>query len=198
MRIKPVILVGGKGIRFGEDKIFLTLKGISVLNRTYIVLRKIFNEEPLFIGRKALSFPYSTVPDEIEDIGPMGGLFTALKHADTDFIFLTACDMPFINEKILHYMKISLREDTDIYIPCYNDGMIEPLFAFYHKQIFPFVEKQIEKRDYRLRTLLKSTHVQILNEREIESIDPELLTFFNINTRNEFDKAQGLLKGEVR
>jgi len=192
------------------------------LNRTYFVLQKVFDEEPLFIGRKALSFPYNTVPDEIEGIGPMGGLFTALKYVDTDFIFLTACDMPFINEKVLHYMKISLREDTDIYIPHYSDGMIEPLFAFYHKRIFPFVEKQIENRDYRLRALLKNTpdmwispanqdqvsnknrnrrstyRVQILNEREIEFIDPELLTFFNINTRNEFDKAQGLLEHEVR
>ena len=117
---------------------------------------------------------------------------------DTEFIFLIACDMPFINKNLLTYMKNTLAENADIYIPYFNNGMIEPLFAFYNKRLISVIEEQIKKKDYKLRSLLSTVYVQYLEERDTRCIDPNFLTFFNVNTKNDFEMAKKISRNEIR
>ena len=189
-RVKPVILVGGKSSRFGEDKVNLNINGELILEGTYRVLKDVFGVEPLFVGRKALPTYYHVIPDEIVGAGPMGGLYTALNHTTENFVFLSACDMPFINEKVLKYMFDNLQDDSLIYLPRFKNGMIEPIFAFYNKKLLPCVSNKIKEGDFRLRSLLSCGKAQYLKESEIESLDPEFLSFFNINTKDDFDKVK--------
>ncbi|MCD6107403.1 MAG: molybdenum cofactor guanylyltransferase [Caldisericaceae bacterium] len=198
MTIQPVILIGGKGKRLGKDKVFLSFENTLLLERTYRLFKESFKEEPLFIGRGVLPYPYKIIPDSIPGIGPIGGLFTALTYTNKDFIFLAACDMPFINKNLLSYMKNMLNTNVDIYIPYFDNGMIEPLFAFYNRRLISLVKEQIKIEDYKLRSLLNTASVQFLSESEIESIDPDFLTFFNVNTKSDFEKAQELLSDKVR
>ncbi len=187
--IAPVILIGGKGKRLGHDKLFLRVKGEPVIHRTYRVLKDIFHRAPLFVGREALPHPYLSVRDVIKGIGPKGGLLTAFMHTDTDYVFVVACDMPFINKSLLLHMKNSLKEENEIYIPLLKNGYIEPLFAFYKRTLFKKLKEQIENGDYRMRSLLNGANVQFLTEKEIECFDSELTTFFNINTKKDLKKA---------
>lgn len=195
MKIKPVILVGGKSRRFGSDKFFLTINGKLIFERTYRILKDVFQEEPVFIGRQTPIGNYEFLEDLIPNLGPLGGLYTALKVFDVDFVFLTACDMPFINKEVLKYMRESLDYGAKVCVPKLENGYIEPLFAFYSKKLLPKIEKNIDVCDLKLRSLL-DFDVQFFDPNKIRNIDPELLTFLNINTKNDFDKICKILEDE--
>ncbi len=188
--ITPVILIGGKGKRLGHDKLFLRVNGTPVISRTFNVLKDVFHRAPLFVGREGLPYPYLGVRDAIKGIGPKGGLLTAFMHTDTDYVFVVACDMPFISTKLLEFMLETLKEESEIYIPLLKNGYIEPLFAFYKRTLFKKLKEQIETGDYRMRSLLNGANVQFLTEKEIERFDSELTTFFNINTKSDLIRAE--------
>ncbi|MCD6427983.1 MAG: molybdenum cofactor guanylyltransferase [Caldisericaceae bacterium] len=192
----PVILVGGKGERLGKDKVFLSLENKLVIQRTYSILETVFGRAPLFIGREVLPLPYKTIPDVVKGIGPKGGLLTAFLNTDTEFVFVTACDMPFINRDLLTYMHSSLEEKSEIFIPLMKNGFIEPLFAFYKRSLLQELKKEIKYGDYKMRSLLKGKRVRYLTEKEIEQFDRELVTFFNINTKTDLEKALETAKDE--
>ena len=193
--ITPVILVGGKGRRLGKDKVFLSLKNKSIIHRTYRILKTVFGKEPIFVGREVLPFPYMVIPDVVKGVGPKGGLLTAFLNTNTDFVFLTACDMPFINMDLLICMSRTLKKESEIYMPRIKNGYMEPLFAFYRKSLLHDLKKQIEYGEYRMRTLIKGHTVQYMEE-EVENIDRELMTFFNINIKSDLDKALEVMRNE--
>ncbi|MGB9833126.1 MAG: hypothetical protein ACPLPP_06450, partial [Caldisericum exile] len=68
-------------------------------------------------------------------------------------------------------------------------------FAFYSKKLLPKIEKNIDVCDLKLRSLL-DFDVQFFDPNKIRNIDPELLTFLNINTKNDFDKICKILEDE--
>jgi len=190
--VAPVILVGGKGRRLGKDKTRLSVNGELILERTFLILEKIFAVRPLLVGDKQIN-GFNTIKDAVKGAGPLGGLYTAFLNTGEEFVFLTACDMPFINEKLLAYMYENLRKDADIYIPRIG-SYIEPLFAFYSRRLFSKVKQNIETNNFPLRLLLKGTKVQYLKENEIIRFDRELITFFNVNTKEDEAQLHFLLK----
>lgn len=187
-KIKPIILVGGKSRRLGQDKLYLEFNGNLVIKRTYFILKEVFDEEPLFVGREALSFTSNVVPDKIPGLGPIGGLFTAFDCVHANFVFLTACDMPLISKSVLRFMLAHLNPRSQIYLPKFKNGMIEPLFAFYSTELKNLVNLEILSGELKLRSLISGSRVQYLNENEIKSVDEELLSFLNINTKDDLDR----------
>jgi molybdopterin-guanine dinucleotide biosynthesis protein A len=184
--VKPVILIGGKGRRLGKDKLKLKVGDEFILRHTFMLLQKIFDETPMLVGgvnsQKIGGLP--VIKDAVNGVGPMGGLYTALLHTDKRFVFLTACDMPFIDERLLNYMYGELDISVDIYIPRFKN-YIEPLFAFYNRNLLNAVKSHIDEGKLPLRSLLENARVQYLSEEEIIKFDRELMTFFNVNTKED-------------
>lgn len=198
IRVRPVILVGGKSRRFGSDKFFLSIKGNRIFERTYRILKDTFLVEPVFIGRQAPLPNYQFISDLIPGLGPIGGLYTAFKVFEEDFVFLVACDMPLIKKAVLEYMFESLNPEKLIYIPKLCNDFIEPLFAFYNRKLLSKVEENIRNGEFRLRSLIEDSYTQYLQCSEIVNLDPELLTFLNINTKSDFDKILEIIEDERR
>ena len=141
--ILPIILVDGKSKRFGRDKVFLSLKDRFVIRHTYLILEMVFKREPLFVGRESIPFPCRTVPDATKNIGPKGGLLTAFLNTNTDFVFLTACDMPFIKKELLAYMRDKLKEECKIYIPSDENRIYRAALCILQKESFAGTEKTV-------------------------------------------------------
>ena len=188
----PVILVGGKGRRLGKEKTKLSINGELILERTFSILERVFAVKPLLIGDKQIN-DFNTINDAVKDAGPLGGLYTAFLNTKEEFVFLTACDMPFINERLLMYMYDNLDKSVDVYIPRIGN-YIEPLFAFYNRRLFAKVKQNIELKKLPLRLLLRNSKVQYLKESEIVRFDRELTTFFNVNTKDDEVKLNFLVK----
>lgn len=195
-----VVLAGGRGKRLGLPKAFLKVNGQRVLDRILDQFTAIFSHSLVITGTYDILIErqdVSTVKDIHPNLGPIGGLITALKHADTEWVFMTGCDYPYLRRQLVELIvrKAIQNPDFDIIIPFLN-GYYQVLHAAYRKSIIPIVEKRIADGRYSIKSMLKFTPVRVLpvHEDEIKEVDPEMSSFININTAEEFKKfgIQGL------
>ncbi|MFH1317730.1 MAG: molybdenum cofactor guanylyltransferase, partial [Candidatus Omnitrophota bacterium] len=99
--ISCAILAGGKNRRMGKNKAFIEVDGISLLKKNIVLLQQIFTEITIVTNspKEYISFKNdaSIITDKIKDIGPLGGIFSALSTTSKESVFFVACDMPFLH-----------------------------------------------------------------------------------------------------
>lgn len=203
--ISAIILAGGKSTRIGSnrDKSKMKLMGISLLDRVIanIIATNYFKENNIIIiGPKN---KYSNYKKVVEDIypqkGPLGGILTGLLASDTFYNLIVGCDMPFIRKELIRLLLQNI-SDHDIIIPGYGKELFEPLCAVYSKKCVDIIEKNIKADKLAVRSIFPYLNVRIVEEQDIKKIDPELISFFNINFKNDFYIAKNLYqkKGKQR
>ena len=97
--VTGVLLAGGKSRRMGQDKRFLSVGPGTLYGRSLAVLRAVFEQVVVVVAQDSPSIE-AEVPvlrDLIPDCGSLGGLYTGLKQAGTEWVFAVACDMPFLD-----------------------------------------------------------------------------------------------------
>ncbi len=184
--IAGIILAGGNSKRFGTDKSELNFNGLSLLQRIISEHKKIL-EEVYVIGKEDNEIDNAIgIRDKISNIGPIGGLFTAMHNIDTNWYLLSPCDMPFLMHTDLNkIIKICEKRSVDAIVAKSQKG-IEPLVAIYNRSIFSTIEKNINNAKYSIRGIFKEIKIQYLNfDEKIFEKDP----FFNINYRDDYMKA---------
>ena len=126
-----VILVGGKSRRYGRNKALELFQGERLIDRQVRKIRALFPEvlvitnEPQFY----LHLGVTVVRDVIPGQGPLGGIYTGLLFAQGESIFVTACDMPFVQPALIRRM-VQLAGSYDVVVPEREEGL-EPLHAIY-------------------------------------------------------------------
>ncbi len=186
-----VILVGGKARRAeGREKYFFSIDGQMFIDRTLSTLNDIV-DEILIVGKdpgqgeKFISFPQIRyIFDEIPDRGPLNGLITGARAARGSEIFAVACDMPFINKKVINRL-FSFLPGYEAVIPIWENGYIEPLHGVYLRDRLIKEEELMENhsfRDYLDRIKVKNIPVELMND-----IDPEFLSFTNVNSMDDYN-----------
>ncbi|MEK6645688.1 MAG: molybdenum cofactor guanylyltransferase [Candidatus Firestonebacteria bacterium] len=199
-----IILAGGKSTRINTNKIFLPFANKTMLERRINLLAKIFKNiivvvnskmrekeiEPIVNSFKNKDLHLKVVCDYIKDKGSIGGLYSGLMYSKTLYNFVTACDMPFLNVQLLEYMKKFTKDKKyDAIIPFFQKGY-EPLFAFYSKNCIKPIEKQLEKTNLKITNFFAKIIKKNISLREIKQFDTQLLSFFNINTLDNYSKAK--------
>lgn len=192
--MNAIILAGGKSSRFGTDKALYKLDQKPMLinlieklrpnfKKIYVVGNTIKNHENM----EDIIF----LKDEIPDKGPLGGLYTGLKKSDSKYNYLQACDMPFVCDDYLKYMKKSIIEDKgyEAYIP-EKDNYLEPFVGIYKKGIETEILKLINLDKLNFDYLFEKINIKCIKEKEIEIIaDPQRI-FFNINKKEDLLKYE--------
>jgi molybdopterin-guanine dinucleotide biosynthesis protein A len=102
--------------------------------------------------------------------------------------------MPFLKVELLQYMRDKIGS-KDIIIPRYAKNYIEPLCAIYSKNCLSVMERNIEAGILSIRRIFPYLKVRYIEEKEIKRVDPELNSFFNINYKEDFTRAEELIKG---
>ena len=128
--------------------------------------------------------------DRYPGAGSLGGIFSGLDAADTSWVLAVACDMPFLNLDLLRRM-LSLREGFDAVVPVI-EGRPEPTHSLYSKACLPFIEPRLVSGDLKISGFYNDVRVKYLSEEEVRSLDPECLSFFNVNTLQDLEKALAL------
>lgn len=140
------------------------------------------------------------VEDLLPGKGASGGLFTALSAARTSLVGVVACDMPFVNTRILRYeRKILERKPVAAVIPRTESGT-EPFHAIYRREAcLPAIQKALDQNHLRVDAWFPDVEIYFLRPEEIQEFDPGQLAFFNLNTPDEFARAENLIltKGEL-
>jgi len=183
--MNAAVLAGGRGSRMNyADKSKLLFKNETFLK--IIVSRLIEFEKILVISNRNRS-EYRDINagfyrDLISNIGPLGGIYTALEKSDKHHVFITTCDMPFI--AIENIRLICSFSDCDIVVPVLN-GKYEMLFALYSKNCLPRIKKMIEEKKYKITGLFDDPDLSV---KKIPVDDKFISTLRNINTEEDYRK----------
>jgi len=126
-------------------------------------------------------YAWEVVPDEIRSIGPLGGIYTCLCKSRNKHNIILSCDTPFITMELIEYIIDNIDTDYKIVAPQHQHNFIEPLCAYYSKDLIPEMEKCIKNKDYKLLKLLESVKMKTLKiDNNLEFYTPKL--FNNLNT----------------
>jgi molybdopterin-guanine dinucleotide biosynthesis protein A len=178
----------------GRDKALARLHEQTLVELCVATMRRCFTRIILIANRPALfeSLGLPVFPDDAPGLGPLGGLQTALRRAETPAIFVAACDMPFLNVELIREMAGSLGE-FDAAAPK-PGGRFEPLHAAYARRILPTVEARIAAKAYSVHKLLDELRVKVWAETELERFPDWRRIFFNVNTPAQLEEARALLE----
>lgn len=193
--ITGVLLAGGKSRRMGEDKRYLVVGEQTLLERGLAVLRSIFQEVLVVIAQDSPVLDVETriVRDLVPDCGSLGGLYTGLTEATTPYVFVVACDMPFLDQAVISQFT-SRRTSADI-VMAKLAGRLHPMHALYSKRCLPVIEQMVLARQLKIQEILscESLLVQYVTEADLVGIDPSGHSFQNVNTPEDLEVARSLL-----
>jgi molybdopterin-guanine dinucleotide biosynthesis protein A len=188
------ILIGGKSKRYNSDKAFINFSGEYLSALLYKRINKIL-DHVFFVSDKKdkSSIPEAQlVIDLKQNIGPIGGLYTALVNTEYDYCFISACDLPFLSNDLIHLLWKNCDGKNDIIVPVW-DSKIEPLAAFYHQRCIPFIETALENKQWMMKGFWDQVVTKYIDVSEHFSAKDINKLFFNINTPGDYISAQEIL-----
>ena len=191
--VTGAVLAGGRSSRLGRDKALLEVGGETLLARAVRTLSSLC-DEVLVVGpreRQQLVPDARVVPDERPGIGPLGGIATALRAMRGERLLAVATDMPLLNLELLRYL-IALSPGFDVTIPRVA-GRTQQLHAVYARSCLPVIDDQIAREDFKIDRFFARVRVRIVEEDEIRRFDPELRSFRNVNTEEDWQAVRTLL-----
>ncbi|MEQ1762282.1 MAG: molybdenum cofactor guanylyltransferase [Pyrinomonadaceae bacterium] len=197
MSIEAYILVGGKSSRFGSDKTLAKIEGQTLPGRAHTTMCDAFGAERVFFvagdpesfASEAVRLNALFVYDVIQDRGPVGGLYTALTHASTDWIFLFACDLPDVTWLYVSMLKDKISEHYGVVVPEQDDGRLQPLCAFYNVAKARPVVRELTQRDGKppaMMAVIDGLDASIAKAAEFITTPPVVWT--NVNHPTDIDK----------
>jgi molybdopterin-guanine dinucleotide biosynthesis protein A len=201
LSLTAIILAGGKSSRVGlnKSKDQIKLAGRPLIDwviSKLISLDNLTEENIIIVGSKE---KYPNFKRVVEDIfpqrGPLGGVFSGLKASTSQYNLVVGCDMPFLKVELLQYMRDKI-SSNDIIIPRYAKNYIEPLCAIYSKKCLEIIEKNIQSGILSVRRIFPHLRIKFIEEEEIKKFDPKFYSFFNLNFKHDFKKAEELIKKE--
>lgn len=198
-KILGVVLAGGKSQRFGEDKSQVKLHGKILID---YILSEIIDqfEEILIVTNNEIKFKFSKkisiTKDLIEGVGPLGGILTAMKwikknNKNYKWISTFPSDTPFFtkNELQIFYKKIDIQKSKLFFIK--NKQTRHNIFGLWSMDLMEKLDNDLKKGERKVEVWADTTGVEIINI-EFKKKDP----FFNINTKEDLEKAYKMLEND--
>ena len=145
--LSAVVLAGGRGERLGMDKADAVLGGQSLLERSLALLAPLTDDPVVVLRRGQVLQAGPPAARVVRDLAPyegaLAGLAAGLAACRHDWAIVVACDMPFLNARLLAHMA-SLREGFDAVVPRLSVGL-EPLHALYHRRALASIERALQE-----------------------------------------------------
>ncbi|ETI93376.1 MAG: putative molybdenum cofactor guanylyltransferase [Intestinibacter bartlettii DORA_8_9] len=192
MDIGALILMGGKNSRMnGNVKGLLKIKNSTFLEKIqetlndfssiYLSINDKFSKEQ---KQNFENMGFKIIEDIYKEIGPLGGIYSSLLNCKEEYLFITACDMPFITKNSIEVLCNKVDKNADGVVFYDKNNKLYPLGAIYSKNVLPIIEEMIEKKYYKLSYLIEKSNFVKIN---IEKTDIPLKVLSNINTLQEYD-----------
>ncbi|MCC7526258.1 MAG: molybdenum cofactor guanylyltransferase [Chitinophagaceae bacterium] len=184
--IDAYILAGGKSSRMGTDKGLLFFHDVPLIERIIQQLQPCFQRLTIISDNpKYCQFGLPVTTDLIKDIGPAGGIHAALNHTQSERIFATSCDMPFITTEAVQLM-IENSERSQIVLPI-TAGKLQPLFGIYAKSCRAKWEQLITQRMIKLQEMVSHFDLSKIDLEDYGICNDKL--FMNVNNKTDLDQA---------
>ena len=192
-----VILAGGQNKRLaGTDKAFERVGHATIFEHIYSLFRELFDQLLLVTNHpeKYMSWDIPMAADLYDIRSSLTGLHTGLFYTATPYAFFAACDTPFLKKEMVQAVLSAIEPNLDIVVPQTEQGY-EPLCAAYSRLCLKPVQAQLEKKQLQIQRLYKTMRTLKIPETSLRKIDPDLISFFNINTPEDLARARQMTKG---
>ena len=183
-----LILNGGRSRRMGgADKSRIIVKGQRIVHRQISVLGERF--QPIAMAGPAVDIPEElslhSLADRVGGKGPVDGIAAGLAWSPEPWLFVVASDMPYLSLRLIDALLAMRDEQSDI-ICVATKARAQPLFALYHHRLLPALDSLLAEGRLRASELvtapLAGVCVKSLPEEAARRLDPELLSFHNLNS----------------
>jgi len=211
MSVYGYVQAGGSSTRFGVDKALVELQGKSILDRTCALLTPIC--KTVRIIAPAQKYPQAPVPvvvDKWPGEGPLGGILTALYHAEDmsralssapgiaeeakTCCLIVSCDMPFLSREWLAFLcERAIRSKAEVVVPKSENG-IEPLCACWLAAAAPVIRKTFDGGVRKVTEAMKRLRMEVLDEAAWKRFDNHGRLFWNMNTPEDYEQARRILE----
>jgi len=198
-----IILAGGFSSRFGQDKGLLQLANKPLIRHVLDTVSSIVNESIVVVSSKVQAENYAKViglnakifVDTVDTHCPLVGALTGFKEAHGGYSLLLPCDTPFVSRAIISLL-FELCINKSAVIPRWPNGYIEPLQAVYcTRHALEAAKNAWSGGKLNMRSMVDRLQgVRYVSTLVLQQFDPELRTFFNINTPLDLKRAEFVLK----
>ncbi len=179
----------------GTPKPFLELGGETLLERQLRLLRGVCRRVAV-VGAPP-GFPAVGVrvfADELPDRGPLGGIYTGLKHSRTEYNLFLGCDLPFMEGRFLEFLaRLAILEQADVTVPQTSDRRLQPLAAVYRRRARGAIRARLEAGENKTSGFFPRVRCRVVPWREIAGARFSSRIFVNINTPADYESAKRLI-----
>lgn len=214
LSVTGVILAGGKSRRMGKDKALIQLGEDSLIEHVIHRMRLVA-DELLLITNTPNEYGHLDLPmhaDILPNTGALGGVYTGLTYASHNAVLCVACDSPFLEPKLLTYL-VSVLGEYDVVMPYTYEGIgvsnasdrsnetritLQTLYAAYSKRCLPIIASMLKESELRVHALGERAHIKRIPPEVWQRFDPEGMSFFNINTPEDFDRARSYMRTQTQ
>jgi molybdopterin-guanine dinucleotide biosynthesis protein A len=207
-----IILSGGRAQRFQnsqetwQDKALVRLLGKPLLIHAVENVREVVEEVVICVNNENRKVQYAEIlkNHRVKNVrllidepcnhlsGPIAGILTGLIATDADYCFTLPSDMPFLQPKVVDYMFNSAKE-TRVVVPIWPNGRLETLTMVLKRPDTLEIAKTLcmlgrPRSDDIIRGALNVFLISIVGK--IQTFDPELKSFININSQEDLFRLQ--------
>lgn len=192
-----LVLAGGPGSRMGGGKPLKEIAGRRLIDRALETLGAVCAKTLVVTvdvaGLAGLQVP--VIRDRWPGQGPLNAIATAFLDSEADSFLVMAVDLPLVNLELIKLIISKVKDDKAL-APMGPKGP-QPLLAYYQRGCLPAALRLLEQGELRTRMLLKAVGAGYIPHEDVLKVDPEELSFINVNYPEDLDKAYqlGLMRG---
>ena len=197
--ILGAVLAGGKSQRFGEDKSQVKLNGKFLID---YILSEIIDEfkEILIVSNNQIKFKnyenISLISDFKKDQGPLGGVLSAMKWAKEKnnkykWISTFPVDTPFFKKEILQKFLSEINSEESKLFFIKSNNTRHNIFGIWSIDLMKKLENDLNEGQRKVELWANSVGVKVI---DIDFINDD--PFFNINTKEDLEKAKEKIKND--
>lgn len=203
MESSAIVLAGGSSTRLGQDKGLLCLAGKPLVKHVLDTVKGLVDETIVVVSSQVQARSYAEHMDA--NVGvlidaanvqtPLVGALAGFESAQKKYSLVLPCDVPFVSRTVLSLL-LDLSLNKSAAIPRWPNGYIEPLQAVYCTKLVKEAAKYaLNEGRLNMQAMVdKLRGVRFISTLVLQQLDPELRTFFNINTLSDIRKAETMLK----
>ncbi len=193
--VSGVVLAGGRSSRMGRTKSLVEVGGVPMIVRVGNALGGIVADLVVVADdhRRAGGLPARIARDAVVDAGPVAGLAAGLRAAEHELCVVVACDLPFLQPRLLRYLvDLAASDGADATVPR-SGGRPQPLHAVYRRSCLPAVEDALDRSALQMSALLDRLHTRYVEPEAWMPFDPLGISLRNVNTPQELEEAERTL-----
>ena len=196
-------MAGGSSSRIGEEKGLVELKGKPLIRHVLSKTKSLVDDNIVVVHTKDQAEKYAHVlepeakiiVDKADFRSPLVGALAGFEAVSCEYSLLLSCDTPLVSTEVLKLL-IELCINKSAAIPRWPNCQIEPLQSAYcTKAALLAATSSLRVGNLRLQGMIDQLHgIRYVSTLVLEQLDPNLNTFFNVNTPLDLKKAELLLR----